>query len=140
MGRFYPFKYWMIAAPDFKTTHRLKLMLSLDLPPFEAMKVSQIKEIRAGGGYERGGWLLKTECIVHSDEVLIKSKDFTFRAKGKLGPFRYLILYDADLRAPMGFWEEEECPTLRSGGTYTLKWKQNCLLMWRIQRRHPCAS
>src|SRR6185312_11033249 len=75
----------------------LKAMLTNSAPVATNTVKSNITEISAGNGYSAGGMTVGTITSTQTSGTykLVASADNTLTASGSVGPFRYVVLYDA---------------------------------------------
>jgi hypothetical protein len=105
----------------------LKVMLTNTAPAATNAVLTDITEISAGNGYTAGGATVTVSSSTQSGGVykLIGSAASpTWTASGAVGPFRYVVLYDATPTSPLKplvcYWDYGSNLTLASSDTFTV--------------------
>lgn len=83
--------------------------------------LADITEIAAGGGYPVGGLTLVTSGWTQTSGIVsLAGSNVTFNATGDVGPFRYLVLYNATVSALIGYYDRGSHLTLHSGDPFVI--------------------
>jgi hypothetical protein len=86
-------------------------------------------EVAAGSGYTTGGLAATTSASSQtSGTYKLVLADLVFTSTGTLGPFRYVVLYNATPTSPLkpliGYWDYGSSITLASAETFTVDFDQ----------------
>jgi hypothetical protein len=100
----------------------LKVMLTNTAPLVTNAAKADITEIAAGNGYTAGGMQgTVTGAAQTGGLYTLKIADLTFTASGgAVGPFRYVVLYNATSGLLIGWWDYGASTTLNSGDSFTV--------------------
>jgi hypothetical protein len=102
-----------------------KVMLTNTAPVATNSIKADLTEIAAGNGYSAGGTATTITMSRSSGTEKCVGTDVVFTASGgTIGPFRYAVLYDDTLAAPVdplvAWWDYGSSITLNSGETFTV--------------------
>ena len=91
---------------------------------------ADITEISAGNGYTAGGATLGSKTSSQTSGTYTgDGADVTFTASGgSIGPFRYIIVYDATTGYLMGTLDYGSGLTLNNGDSFEVRWNASGLL------------
>jgi len=110
-------------------TDTLKVMLTNTAPVATNSLYGDISsnELANGNGYTTGGVSVTGQSSSQSGGILTLSGSLpspTWTASGSVGPFRYVVMYDATATTPLkpliGWWDYGSSITLTSGQTFTV--------------------
>jgi hypothetical protein len=101
----------------------LRVVLTNSAPSAGNTVLSDITQIANGNGYTTGG---EAATQVSSSQTggtyKLVLNDVTWTATGAMGPFRYVVLYNADAANDelIGWWDYGSSITPQSGDTFTV--------------------
>lgn len=99
----------------------LKVMLSNTLPTASNSTTSDITEISAGSGYSAGGAAVTSVTSTQTSGLYkLIGTGPTFTSSGTIGPFRYVVLYDAGNSKLIGWWDYGSSITLNNAETFAV--------------------
>lgn len=107
------------------TTDSIKVMLSNTLPTASNAVLTDITEITAHNGYSAGGTASTMTVSTSSGTAKVVGSNVVFTASGgTIGPFEYVVLYDATPASPLkplvAWWDYGSAITLNAGETFTV--------------------
>lgn len=99
----------------------LKVMLTNSAPSASNATTSDLTEISAGNGYTAGGNAVTISSSAQtSGTYKLVLADSTWTASGgSIGPFRYVVLYNATNSKLIAYWDYGSSVTLASGSSFT---------------------
>lgn len=82
---------------------------------------SSAYDLATGAGYTNGGNTATVSSFTDTSGTtkLVLASPTAWTATGSLGPFRYVVLYDATTNDLIGYWDYGSSITLASGDTFT---------------------
>jgi hypothetical protein len=107
-------------------TDTIKCMLTNTAPVATNAVYADITEISAGNGYTTGGTACTGQSSTQSGgvEVFVATGPVFTASGGSIGPFRYVVLYDATPTSPskplIGWYDYGSAVTLLAGQTFTV--------------------
>lgn len=101
-------------------SHTFKLMLTNTAPNTSTGATkADITQISGGTGYTTDGASLTTTTSAQtSGTYKWIVDDYTWTATGTMGPFRYVVLYNATANRLIGYYDRGSSLTLNSGETF----------------------
>lgn len=101
-------------------SHTFKLMLTNTAPnPSTGATKADISQISSGTGYTTDGAALTTTTSAQTGGTYKWIvDDYTWTATGTMGPFRYVVLYNATANRLIGYYDRGSSLTLNSGETF----------------------
>ncbi len=109
------------------TAHTLKVALTGTPPSSTYETFSQISEIPESGGYRAGGEVIPNQQgILGTGVFRVFGDRVAFTASGgDIGPFRYVVLYNATQTSPdrplIGWWDYGLSITIADGETFYIR-------------------
>ena len=104
------------------SVHVLKCYLTNTVPDVTHRSKTALPEITAGNGYPAGGVTTMNVGTAVGGAVTVVATDQAITASGVIGPFRWVVLYNASL--PMdeliGWWDYAIPVTLGAQETFTI--------------------
>lgn len=100
----------------------LKVMLTNTAPDLTDTAFAHLSEISSGNGYTAGGTAASVVSSSQSSGVYkLVLSDVVFTASGgSIGPFRYVVLYNATADRPIQYWDYGAALTLLATETFTV--------------------
>ena len=103
----------------------LKVMLTNTAPVATNAVLADLTEIGTGNGYSAGGTAasISSEGQTSGTEKLVLANVVFTASGGSIGPFRYVVLYDATPSSPLkpliAWWDYGSSISLNTGETFT---------------------
>ena len=103
-------------------TDTWKVALTNADPTAKTSFVAGTDDLATGGGYTAGGNAATVASATQTGGVykLVLNSPTGWTASGSVGPFRYAVLWDATVAAPVGFWDYGSSITLSAGDTFAV--------------------
>jgi hypothetical protein len=106
--------------------HTFKVCLSNSAPVATNTLLSDITQITAANGYTAGGTATTISVAEVSGTATVQGTQVVFTAAGgPMGPFRYVVLYNATATSPLGalvgWWDYGSNVNLGDTETFTVK-------------------
>lgn len=107
------------------STDTVKVMLTNSAPVATNALLSDITEIATGHGYVAGGASITPVLSTSTATAKLSGSNVVWTASGgSIGPFRYIVLYDATPTSPLkplvGWWDYGSNLTLSDPDTFTV--------------------
>ena len=107
-------------------TDTIKCMLTNTAPMATNAVLADITEISTGNGYTAGGAAVTSQSSTQTSgtEKFVATGPIFTASGGSIGPFRYVVLYDATPSSPnkplIGWYDYGSAITLSAGQTFTV--------------------
>ena len=126
--KFYSFSTDLTNAKHDFSSHSFKVMLTNTAPALTNTAKANITEITAGNGYTAGGAATTvTKSNATGVETLVATDIVWTASGGSIGPFRYLVLYNATAAGGplIAWWDYGSDVTLANTETFNVDFDQS---------------